>query len=59
VNLDRLRVTGTLNRWRTHDDLLGVRDPSALARPPEKEQPAWQKLWSEVAAVLGQARATR
>jgi serine/threonine-protein kinase len=44
----RLRVRGTLGRWMSDPDLAGLRDPEAIARLPEPERDAWQRLWAEV-----------
>jgi tetratricopeptide (TPR) repeat protein len=48
----RLEMRITLRHWRGNADLAGVRDPAALARLPEEERRAWQKLWADVEALL-------
>ncbi len=37
-----------MQHWLQDSDLAGVRGPEALARLPEEERQAWQKLWTEV-----------
>jgi tetratricopeptide (TPR) repeat protein len=44
-----------LLHWQEDHDLAGVRDKDALAKLPAKERAAWEKLWSEVAALMKQA----
>jgi hypothetical protein len=45
--------------WLAVPDFAGVREADALARLPESERQAWQKLWAEVANTLARAeRAT-
>lgn len=51
LRADRLAVLTALNHWRTHDDLLPVREPAAIDRLPETEREAWRKLWQEVDAI--------
>jgi Tfp pilus assembly protein PilF len=46
------RLVHTLKHWQEDSDFAGVRDASALAKLPAEELEAWQKLWSEVAALL-------
>jgi tetratricopeptide (TPR) repeat protein len=41
-----------LRHWQTDDDLAGVRASDALARLPEEERQPWQRLWSDVEALL-------
>jgi serine/threonine-protein kinase len=57
---DRTRSAATvarvLDRWVTDPDFVGVREPEQLAKLPEAERPAWQKLWAEVADTLARAR---
>jgi hypothetical protein len=50
----RPRVVQSLNALRTHDDLAGVRDAKALELLPESERTEWQRLWADVASLLGQ-----
>jgi hypothetical protein len=45
-------VRETLAKWQGDTDLVGVRDKDALAKLPEAEREAWQKLWADVAALL-------
>jgi tetratricopeptide (TPR) repeat protein len=49
-------VRGQMSHWLADTDFAGVRGPDALARLPEAERPAWQKLWSDVADTLDRAR---
>jgi hypothetical protein len=41
--------------WQTDSDLAGVRGKDALARLPEEEREQWEKLWSDVDALLRRA----
>jgi serine/threonine-protein kinase len=41
--------------WQTDGDLAGVRAPDALARLPDEERQQWEKLWSDVDALLRRA----
>jgi tetratricopeptide (TPR) repeat protein/tRNA A-37 threonylcarbamoyl transferase component Bud32 len=49
---DRAVVLETVNQWKTDADLAGVRDKDALAKLPEDECKQWQKLWTDVDALL-------
>jgi serine/threonine-protein kinase len=49
----RVRVRQELQRWLTDEDLAGVRGRAALARLPDEERRRWQRLWSDVEALLG------
>ncbi len=40
-----------LQFWQTYPDFVGVRDAAALAKTPEAERAAWQKLWADMAAL--------
>ena len=46
----------TMQHWQQDTDLAGVRDAQALADLPEAERQSWQKLWSDVANLLKQAK---
>jgi serine/threonine-protein kinase len=48
----RTSVQKVLRHWQTDPDLAGVREPAELARLPAEERQAWQKLWTDVAALL-------
>jgi serine/threonine-protein kinase len=48
----RLRVQQALTRWGADPDLTGVRDRDGLARLPTEEREHWERLWSEVDALL-------
>ena len=49
---DRILVRAWLCSWKRDTDLADVRDAKALAPLPGDEQTAWQKLWTEVEALL-------
>jgi serine/threonine-protein kinase len=54
---DILAVTQrTLEQWQNERDFAGVRDVSAVAKLPAQEQCAWCQLWTDLAAVLKQAK---
>jgi hypothetical protein len=48
----RIRIEKRMRLWLADTDLSGVRGAAALARLPEAERPAWQKLWDDVADTL-------
>jgi hypothetical protein len=48
-------VACDLHRWLEDPDFAGVRGPEALARLPEAERQAWQKLWADIADALSRA----
>jgi serine/threonine-protein kinase len=56
---ERQMVQERLRRWQRDPDLAGVRDAAALAKLPEAERQAWQKLWADVAALLVKAEEPR
>jgi Flp pilus assembly protein TadD len=41
-----------LLHWKTDRDLVGVRAQDALARLPDEERKQWERLWSDVDALL-------
>jgi serine/threonine-protein kinase len=45
----------TLRHWLMYVDLAGVREREALARLPKEERQAWQRLWSDVDALIRRA----
>jgi serine/threonine protein kinase/Tfp pilus assembly protein PilF len=45
-----------LRQWRHDADLASVRDAPELARLPDDERAAWQKLWQDVQHALGVAQ---
>jgi serine/threonine-protein kinase len=53
--MDRKQVQDTLQHWQQDPDLGEVRDAATLTKLPTEERNAWQKLWSEVAALLRKA----
>jgi Flp pilus assembly protein TadD len=52
----RALVEKTLQHWQQDPDLASLRDKAALAKLPEAERQAWQKLWAEVEAVVKRAQ---
>jgi serine/threonine-protein kinase len=55
----RATVERTLQRWQADPDLAGVRDQAGLARLPDVEREAWERIWADVEALRKQARETR
>jgi hypothetical protein len=53
---NRSAVAQQLAHWLEDPDLAGVRGPEALAKLPEGERAAWQKLWADVEEVLTRIR---
>jgi hypothetical protein len=49
-------VSQQLQHWLTGPAFAKVRGEQALARLPEAERLAWQKLWAGVADTLARAR---
>jgi tetratricopeptide (TPR) repeat protein len=49
-------VERVMTYWKNELDLAGVRDADALAKLPDSERQAWQKLWSEVDALNRKAQ---
>ena len=52
----RAIIAEKMRYWLADTDFAGVRGPAALARLPEAERPAWQKLWGEVADTLARVQ---
>jgi hypothetical protein len=52
----RATVLGILWRWQNDVNLAGLRDPQALARLPQAEREAWQKVWKRMEALENQLR---
>jgi hypothetical protein len=52
------QVVQQMQHWQQDSDFANVRDPEALAKLPEAERPAWQKLWADVAETLRKATET-
>lgn len=48
-------VYPTVSLWQTDGSLATVRDRPELTQRPQAEQDAWQKFWSEVAALRWRA----
>jgi tetratricopeptide (TPR) repeat protein len=49
------QVQQRMQRWQTDRDFEGVRARDALARLPDEERKQWERLWSDVDALLGRA----
>ena len=49
-------VAGNMRHWHADADFTGVRGRQALAKLPEAERQAWQKLWKDVADMLKRAQ---
>jgi tetratricopeptide (TPR) repeat protein len=49
---DRPRLRDTMRHWQIDPDFACIRGDEALARMPEAERAAWQKLWADVADLL-------
>jgi tetratricopeptide (TPR) repeat protein len=49
---DRVLAWERLRWWQEDPKLAGLRDPAARAKLPSVDQPAWQDLWADVAALL-------
>jgi hypothetical protein len=41
-----------LRHWQTDSDISGVRGKDALAGLPDEERRQWERLWSDVEALL-------
>jgi tetratricopeptide (TPR) repeat protein/serine/threonine protein kinase len=46
-----------MRHWQQDKDFAGVRGDQPLAKLPEAERAAWQKLWADVADTLARAQA--
>ena len=46
------QVRKKMRHWQTDSDLAGVRAKDALARLPNEERQHWERLWSDVDALL-------
>jgi hypothetical protein len=51
----RPAVIQQLQHWLGDSDFAGVRGEQALAKLPEPERQAWQKVWSDVDALRAKA----
>src|SRR5262249_39746057 len=49
------RIRQGLQFWSGDPDLAGVRDNDALVSLPDDERDQWEKLWSDVEALLQRA----
>jgi serine/threonine-protein kinase len=48
----KAQVREWMRHWQTDGDLAGVRAKGALARLPDEERKQWERLWSDVDALL-------
>jgi tetratricopeptide (TPR) repeat protein len=48
---ERPKIRQTMQHWQNDTDFAGVRGAEELAKLPEAERAAWQKLWADVAAL--------
>jgi hypothetical protein len=46
------QIRERLQLWQGEPDLAGVRAKEALARLPDEERQRWERLWSDVDALL-------
>jgi tetratricopeptide (TPR) repeat protein len=53
---DRPMIVEKMRQWLADTHFTGVRGAAALARLPEAERPAWQKLWDDVADTLARVQ---
>jgi superkiller protein 3 len=53
------RLVQHLSHWQSDADLASARDKDALAKLPEDERQAWQKLWADVAALIERTSAAK
>jgi hypothetical protein len=53
---DRESVRVRLEQWRGFPELVGLRDPMAIAKLPEGEQKACLEFWAEVDRILVRAQ---
>ena len=44
-----------MQHWRADGDLVGVRDPKALAKLPEAERKDWLALWEQANVLTRKA----
>jgi serine/threonine-protein kinase len=51
----RALVRSRMRHWRSDDDLAVVRGKDALARIPAEERKEWERLWTEVDALIRRA----
>lgn len=52
---NKATVAKALRRWKTDNDLAGLRDAAHLAGLPEGEREAYRRLWAEVDRLLANA----
>jgi serine/threonine protein kinase/Flp pilus assembly protein TadD len=48
-------IAAKMTSWQQDTDLAGVREPKELAKLPEAERQAWERMWSEVKELARQA----
>jgi serine/threonine protein kinase len=49
---DRAKLQTRMQHWQKDPDLAGVRNAASVAKLPEAERAAWQRLWADVAELL-------
>jgi Flp pilus assembly protein TadD len=49
-------IAGRMQHWLKDNDFYGMRGSDALAKLPEPERVAWDKLWADVANTLARAQ---
>jgi tetratricopeptide (TPR) repeat protein len=49
-------VADKMQHWLDDTDFTGIRGSAAIAKLPEAERPAWQKLWDDVGQLQKRAR---
>jgi superkiller protein 3 len=54
----RAAARKALKHWQHDRDLVGIRDPKALAQLPEAERKECEALWAEVQALIDRAQKT-
>jgi tetratricopeptide (TPR) repeat protein len=52
---ERAAALRVLRRWQRDPDLASVRDDKAMATLLAEERDAWQRLWADVAGLIGKA----
>jgi tetratricopeptide (TPR) repeat protein len=50
--LELSQAAATLRHWQMDSDLAGLRDAAALQKLPPSERTDWQRLWTDLAALL-------
>jgi hypothetical protein len=53
----RWQPEAEMRRWQRHPNLASLRDPPSLARLPDDERQACERLWADVNALLAKVQA--